>query len=219
MVYLKYFIAWFGIVILGLINATIHQVVYAKYVSELAGDQIVTLTFAILVGLYAWVFNRLGYEYAPDTARKSVAYYEPRTTHGSTLSYVVHAAILANLDPERSWEMFMTALESDASDIQGGTTQEGIHMGVMAGTLDLIQRGYVGAEIRDTALCFKPKPSDRLNGLSFHIRFRETPIEITLNGTRLAVSAHTDGSNRSIKIGVGEHIRELKNGERHTFSI
>src|SRR5215216_1859279 len=30
----------------------------------------------------------------------------------------------------------MTALESDVDDIQGGTTQEGIHMGVMAGTLD-----------------------------------------------------------------------------------
>ena len=165
------------------------------------------------------LFNRLGYEYAPDTARKSVAYYEPRTTHGSTLSYVVHAAILADLDPERSWEMFMNALESDVGDVQGGTTQEGIHMGAMAGTLDLIQRGYVGAEIRDTTLCFNPKPSDRLDGLSFHIRFRETPVEITLNGARLAVSAHTDGSNRSIKIGVGEHVRELKNGERHTFSI
>jgi trehalose/maltose hydrolase-like predicted phosphorylase len=165
------------------------------------------------------LFNRLGYEYAPDTARKSVAYYEPRTTHGSTLSYVVHAAILADMAPERSWEMFMNALESDIGDIQGGTTQEGIHMGVMAGTLDLIQRGYVGAEIHDTTLHFNPKPTDRLDGLSLYIRFRKTPVEITLNGTRLAVSAHTDGSTRSIKIGVGEHIRELKNGERHTFSI
>jgi hypothetical protein len=52
-VYLKYFIAWFGIVILGLVNATIHQVVYGKYVSELAGHQISTLTFGILVGVYA----------------------------------------------------------------------------------------------------------------------------------------------------------------------
>ena len=30
----------------------------------------------------------------------------------------------------------MTALESDVDDIRGSTTQEGIHMGVMAGTLD-----------------------------------------------------------------------------------
>ena len=55
--YLKYFIAWFGIVILGLVNATIRQVVYAKYASELAGHQISTLTFATLVGLYAWALS------------------------------------------------------------------------------------------------------------------------------------------------------------------
>src|SRR5215210_5866501 len=98
------------------------------------------------------IFERLGYEYAPDMAQKNISYYEPRTTHGSTLSFVVHAAILADLDPKSSWEMFMTALESDVSDIQGGTTKEGIHMGVMAGALDLIQRGYVGAEIQNGTL-------------------------------------------------------------------
>ena|ERR671913_1710055 len=51
--YFKYFIAWFGIVVLGLINATVRQVVYARYVGELDAHQISTLTFAILVGLYA----------------------------------------------------------------------------------------------------------------------------------------------------------------------
>lgn len=43
--------------ILGLINATIHQVVYGKYVSELAGHQISTLTFGVLVGVYAWALS------------------------------------------------------------------------------------------------------------------------------------------------------------------
>ncbi|MCA1688645.1 MAG: glycoside hydrolase family 65 protein, partial [Actinobacteria bacterium] len=134
------------------------------------------------------LFERLGYEYAPDTARKNIAYYEPRTTHGSTLSFVVHAAILADLDPQRAWEMFVTALESDVGDIQGGTTQEGIHMGVMAGTLDLIQRGYVGAEIRDGTLYFSPKPNESLDGLSLQMRFRETSVEVTLKEGKLAVA-------------------------------
>ena len=65
----------------------------------------------------------------------------------------------------------MVALESDVGDVQGGTTQEGIHMGVMAGTLDLIQRAYVGAEIRDGVLHFDPKPVGNLDGLSFPMRF------------------------------------------------
>lgn len=56
-VYFKYLIAWFGIVVLGLANATIRQVAYARYVSEPAGHQVSTLTFAILVGLYAWALS------------------------------------------------------------------------------------------------------------------------------------------------------------------
>jgi hypothetical protein len=53
----KYFFAWFGLVVLGLLNATIRQVVYARYLSELAGHQISTLTLAVLVGLYAWALS------------------------------------------------------------------------------------------------------------------------------------------------------------------
>ena len=90
------------------------------------------------------LFDRLGYEYGPDTVRKNVAYYDRRTSHGSTLSFVAYAGVLAALDPESSWERFLVALKSDVGDVQGGTTKEGIHMGVMAGTLDLVQRGYIG---------------------------------------------------------------------------
>ena len=165
------------------------------------------------------LFEQLGYEYAPDTARKNIAYYEPRTTHGSTLSYVVHAAILAELDPERSWEMFMMAPESDVGDVQGGTTKEGIHMGAMAGTLDLIQRGYVGAKTKDTTLCFDPKPNMRLDGLSLHIRFHKTPVEVMLDGDNLTVAAQADGSRRTIRVGVGENVREIEDGENYTFPL
>src|SRR5918994_417538 len=165
------------------------------------------------------LFERLGYEYAPDTASKNIAYYEPRTTHGSTLSFVVHAAILADLDPERAWEMFMTALESDVGDIQGGTTREGIHMGVMAGSLDLIQRGYVGAEIQDGTLYFSPKLNDRLDGLSLPMRFRNKSVEATLKEGKLTVVTHTDGLDRPIKIGVGDEVRQIKDEERYAFTL
>jgi trehalose/maltose hydrolase-like predicted phosphorylase len=165
------------------------------------------------------IFDRLGYAYTPDTARKNIAYYEPRTTHGSTLSFVVHAAILADLDPKSSWDMFTTALESDVSDIQGGTTKEGIHMGVMAGALDLIQRGYMGAEIQDGVLCFSPKPNGRLDGLSFPLRFRKTQLEIALKVDSLMVAVHTDGLGRTIEISVGDATREIKDGEHYAFPL
>jgi alpha,alpha-trehalase len=165
------------------------------------------------------LFERLGYEYAYDTASKNITYYEPRTTHGSTLSFVVHAAILADLDPTSSWDMFTTALESDVGDIQGGTTKEGIHMGVMAGALDLIQRGFVGAEIQDGVLSFTPKPNERLDGLSFRLRFRTMPLEITLKEKSLLVTPHADGRGRTIEIRVGDKSREIKDEETYAFTL
>ena len=102
------------------------------------------------------LFERLGYEYAPDTARKTIDYYDQRTSHGSTLSFITHAGVLAALDPESSWERFLVALESDVGDVQGGTTKEGIHMGVMSGTLDLIQRGTWAARSATASCYFDP---------------------------------------------------------------
>jgi trehalose/maltose hydrolase-like predicted phosphorylase len=165
------------------------------------------------------IFERLGYDYTPDTQRKNVEYYEERTTHGSTLSFVVHADVSADFDPEASWEMFLTALESDVGDVQGGTTQEGIHMGVMAGTLDLIQRGYLGAEIRDGTLYFDPKQTEKLEGLSLPMRFHETPVDITLEEGKLTVAAQTDGSGRTVKVGVGDEVQELTGGQSYIFKL
>ena len=102
----------------------------------------------------------------------------------------------------------------------GGTTQEGIHIGVMAGTLDLIQRGYMGIEIRDDGvLRFNPKPVGNLDGLSFPMRFRGTTLEVKLEGDKLTVAAQNDGFDQSIKVGVGDVVEEMKAGERHTFEI
>ncbi|MFG1967226.1 pyridoxamine 5'-phosphate oxidase family protein [Nonomuraea sp. NPDC049028] len=95
-----------------------------------------------------------------------------RTSHGSTLSAVVHAWVLSRSDRARSWQFFAEALFGDINDIQGGTTAEGIHLGAMAGTLDLLQRCYLGLEPRPDGLHLNPLLPDRLGVLSLSIRFR-----------------------------------------------
>ncbi|MEO9176934.1 MAG: glycosyl hydrolase family 65 protein, partial [Gaiellales bacterium] len=164
------------------------------------------------------LFERLGYDWDPDSARRNIDYYDRRTSHGSTLSHVAHAAVLAPLDPDGSWERFLVAIESDVSDIQGGTTKEGIHLGVMAGTIDLIQRAYTGAEIRDGVLYFAPTLTDQLEGLSFPMQIRGTPIRVTVRGGELTVVI-TGGFSRPIKVGIGDDVRELGAGERCTFAL
>jgi trehalose/maltose hydrolase-like predicted phosphorylase len=165
------------------------------------------------------IFERLGYEYTPDTARKTIDYYDRRTSHGSTLSFITHAGVLAELDPESSWERFLVALESDVGDVQGGTTKEGIHMGVMAGTLDLVQRRYVGTSIRDGVLRFEPRLLDHLDGLTFSMQFRGTPLRVRIGASELTVSAPVEGFSGAVRVGVGEEVRELGAGDEQTFAL
>ena len=164
------------------------------------------------------LFERLGYEWGPDSARRNIDYYDRRTSHGSTLSYIAHAGVLAPIEPEASWERFLVALESDVGDVQGGTTKEGIHLGVMAGTVDLIQRAYTGADIRDGVLYFAPTQTDRLDGLSFPMQVRGAPIRVTIGDGELTVVI-TGGYSRPIKVGIGDDVRDLGPGERCTFKL
>jgi trehalose/maltose hydrolase-like predicted phosphorylase len=165
------------------------------------------------------IFERLGYDYGSDTAARNIAYYDQRTSHGSTLSFVTHAGVLAALDPESSWERFLVALRSDVDDIQGGTTQEGIHLGVMAGTLEVVQRYYAGTQIRDGVLYFTPRLPSGLDGLSFPLQFRETPLLVTLGGGQLTLAVHPDGASRPIRAGIPGDVRELCPGDRAVFGL
>ena len=61
--------------------------------------------------------------------------------------------MLARSDRARSWGLFAQALRADVAGTQRGTTREGVHIGAMAGTADMVLRCYSGIETRnDTRL-------------------------------------------------------------------
>lgn len=162
------------------------------------------------------VFGRLGYDdIAADVelAERTIAYYDRRTSHGSTLSLVAHAAVLAGIDPESSWQRFLMAVESDIGDVQGGTTKEGIHMGVMSGTIDLLQRAYLGAGARDGVLTFAPRLTERLDGLAMSMVFQGTTVRVAVDGGAVRVEVQADGFSRPVRIGLAGEVRELGAGE------
>jgi trehalose/maltose hydrolase-like predicted phosphorylase len=143
--------------------------------------------------LYA-VLDRLGYAHDRSTIPRTVSYYLDRTSHGSTLSRVVHSWVLARTDRRRSWHLFLEALSSDVADVQGGTTPEGLHLGAMAGTVDLLQRAYTGLETRSDALGLDPSIPDAVTGMRFRVRYRAHP-EVEVAITHGAVTIGGAGSH------------------------
>ncbi|WP_399498484.1 glycoside hydrolase family 65 protein [Streptomyces sp. P17] len=118
------------------------------------------------------LFRRLGLTLDDDIWHRTVDYYLHRTSHGSTLSGLVHGWVLARARRAEAWKFCQEALQGDIADVQGGTTGEGIHLGAMAGTLDLVQRGLTGLETRDGALWLDPVPLPELSAYGFALRYQ-----------------------------------------------
>lgn len=158
------------------------------------------------------LFERLGYRLDDDAIPRNIEYYLARTSHGSTLSKVVHAWVLVRSDRERAWGLLSEALESDLLDSQGGTTSEGVHLGAMAGTVDLVQRAYSGIETRDEVLWLHPRLPEDLTRLRFRIRYRRHwGLEIDITKDRLRVSARP-ADVYPIRVGIDGEIVELAAG-------
>ncbi|MGW2270152.1 glycoside hydrolase family 65 protein [Streptomyces yangpuensis] len=118
------------------------------------------------------IFARLGYPLDDDTWRATVSYHLARTSHGSTLSSLVHGWVLARLSGQDAWPLCQEALLGDVTDIQGGTTGEGIHLGAMGGTLDLVERVVVGLEACSDGLRVDPVPLSEVPRSTFTFCYR-----------------------------------------------
>jgi trehalose/maltose hydrolase-like predicted phosphorylase len=118
------------------------------------------------------LLGRLGHRLDDGRWQRTVEYYLRRTSHGSTLSGLVHGWVLARARRADAWAYCQEALLGDVADLQGGTTGEGIHLGAMAGTLDLVQRGLTGLETREGALWLDPVPLPELSSYTFSLRYQ-----------------------------------------------
>ena len=163
------------------------------------------------------IFERLGYEFTPDMIFRNIHYNIQRTSHGSTLSWVTHAWVMARADRPRSWQLLCQALDSDFADL-GGTTAEGIHLGAMAGTVDLVQRCYIGIEPRANVLTFNPRLPDELACIRTTIRYRGQTLDLEATHDRLCVSSALFTAP-PITIAYRGHVREISPGQRYEFRI
>jgi alpha,alpha-trehalase len=160
----------------------------------------------------------MGYEFDPAWTRENIDYYLQRTSHGSTLSGLIHSWVLARHDRAHSWRIFQKSLQADVADVQGGTTAEGIHMGAMAGTIDMVQRGYTGATVRDGVLWLDPQLPEELSELSQRLRFRGAWIELTITHDKLEVEL-ASGETATARVGVQGQVEELLCGQRRVFPL
>lgn len=164
------------------------------------------------------LFGRLGYPLKEGQIRRNVDYYLERTSGGSTLSEIAHAHVLAQLDPEKSWQLFARALRSDIDDVQVGTTPEGIHLGAMAGTVDLLQRCFVGVEPCADVLALHPCLPRPLTRLRLTVHYRGHVLRLDITRDRLGIRTDASGA-APINLLVQGKQEQMSGGERRRFDL
>jgi trehalose/maltose hydrolase-like predicted phosphorylase len=175
----------------------------ADWVLEAQGDDVnayqitkqadVLMLYHLLPGeeLYA-ILRRLGYELSEEQLKCTAAYYTARTTHDSSLSRVVHAGVLARLDPAQSWRFFLQSLQPDMEPCNSSTSEEGLHLGAMAGSIDVIQRHYLGLGFELGAIKLDPAPPPELGPVKLAFEYRQDDFTLEWTGSLLKIVASPD---------------------------
>ena len=149
-----------------------------------------TLMIFYLLSLYEVrdLLNRLGYRFDKDMLNKNYEYYIDRTSHGSTLSEVVHCYIARLLGRAiESWQWFSGILKSDIYDTQVGTTPEGIHVGIMGGSLDIVMRAFAGVNIFDDKIRINPRLPRHWRSIKLNFCYKGNSISLNVTKHEITI--------------------------------
>jgi trehalose/maltose hydrolase-like predicted phosphorylase len=177
---------------------------------------VLMLFYLLSAGELRGILDRLGYTWDTASIPETVDYYLARTSHGSTLSAVVHASVLARAHRGEALRYFLEALRSDVADVQGGTTAEGVHLAAMAGSLDVLQRCFAGVEMHGDVLHLNPYWPSELGWLRFSMTYREHALDVEIAADQVRVSAGPGGQS-PIRVRCRGGSAVLAPGGRVTF--
>jgi trehalose/maltose hydrolase-like predicted phosphorylase len=164
------------------------------------------------------LLQRLGYAPEEDFLKVNYDYYIKRTSHGSTLSKIVHAQ-LANLmgDARQSFELYFDALQSDYRDVQGGTTGEGIHAGVMSSTVLVAVSTYAGLDLRGDHIVFNPVLPRHWRRMKFSFQYQGDDFDVEVDQLQVAITPLKLASPRNIEVK-GQKVK-MEQGTTKTIKL
>lgn len=141
------------------------------------------------------------------TMLKSYEYYEPLTTHDSSLSHCVYGIMASKVGKfDRAYEFFD---ESSGLDLDNTheNTEDGLHMANLAGTAVSIIYGFAGLRIKEDAIHIEPWLPKEWKDYSFHLKYRGRNIHVGISDKIKVVLI----SGEPVDIVINKSIYNLEN--------
>ncbi len=128
-------------------------------------------------------------EVARGSLEPNLAFYEPRTAHGSSLSPAIHAGLFARANRfGPAVEALRLACRIDVDDLTG-TSAGGVHLATMGGVWQALVFGFAGIRPGSAGLAVDPKLPDAWDALDISLRYRGSPVRVRIEHDSLEVFA------------------------------
>jgi alpha,alpha-trehalose phosphorylase len=113
--------------------------------------------------------------------RRDFDYYEPLTTHDSSLSRCVFGIVAAEVGyPDEAYRYFVDSARTDLDDLHGNTAH-GVHTAAMAGTWQGIVLGFAGMRLKRGKPAFAPHLPAAWTRYAFKLRLRDAQLQVCVD--------------------------------------
>lgn len=144
----------------------------------------------------------LGNQFTKEQKNAAFAYYEPITTHDSSLSYNTHCIMAAELGmKEKAAWYFDKTCRLDLED-EFDTVRSGLHGASMGGTWMSLINGFAGLRLCRGMVSLKPFLPSQWKSLRFCLHIKGRLIQVSISQQKT-----------SLRLVEGEPLMVLLNGE------
>ena len=148
-------------------------------------------------------------EFPSDSGTENFRYYEPRCSHGSSLSRPMHGIVAARLGyADMALRFFRDTAAIDLADTHVAIAG-GIHIAALGGLWQMAVFGFGGVSLRDDGMEINPKLPAIWHSLKFTIQWRGRHLNIKIDQIEHCLD---------VKMEAGTPMTIFVEGERHVLN-
>lgn len=145
-------------------------------------------------------------EFPAGAAAVNFDIYEPRCSHGSSLSASMHGLAAARLGrTDAALAFFRRTAAIDLADTHAAI-DGGVHIAALGGMWMMAVLGFAGLTMTDDGVTLDPKLPEAWLGLAFNVQWRSRRLSVSIDAdTRTVRVELRSGEPMRVKIGVVEY--------------
>lgn len=143
-------------------------------------------------------------------------FYEPITTHDSSLSYGIHSAMAAKLGiMDKAYKYFVKGACLDIDNVMGTTGTEGIHFASAGAAWQAVISGFGGIEFHEGRLSVNPHLPAKWGNLSFKFCYRGCLLRLSISHESIRISLENGAIDQMCINVMGNDVLLIKGREEN----